>query len=408
MVAASKTNSPSYMAPSSSTWINTRVPAVFQPTRVMQAPSHPQQQQQQTAPENKISLTPDQLKNLMESSGTTAPPQQQQQQQAPQESSMTYRSFPQAQQYAQQVMQNAQGTPFQPPSDTSVMAPPPPQQQQQQQPPPGEAKKHPREEVDQDVDMAPEHKSKKSKKEAQGDAAQAEAGAQGTPAEIARDIVEEVAKHNGRLSLDQQNALLEHELKRRKDQQKMTEELNRLRRENQELVTTKGQLNQQFTDTMLPFMKRILGGNHLTSDQEQNMRQVAQTAEGQKFLSAWAQPMRETIQVAASRMNAQPPVDPKVQKRLQLLQAYQESRGAAASGAAPVGVAQQIQEPYSMNPTPQQYGWVPTQQVAASAATASRPAAPSVMDPSSIVIPSFVANGDNFSLSDVGIQKQIR
>jgi hypothetical protein len=427
----SKTIPSPYMSNVSSDIITSYSECVATPHLSMAQPNPAQQQQQPLQLQHQQQYNPAVGMSAEEQQRMLLLRQQQQQammqQQQQQPTSFATQQLPpgggpqaipmqQALAFTDNVLRNAQGTPFQPPMTgalgdaaqlpTGFQAQPvtPGTAQQQQQQPAAPVAPQSATPATETENAAAHGKRKFDDKaavptDAQG-GAKKERVAGGDD-----DIVTSVVNHHGPISEKMRIALLEQATARETEKQQLQKRIQELETEKTMLSENTNQLRDQFTDTVLPFMRAVLG-DRITARDEEDMRQVVRTKESTPFLTKWGGHISRTIEaVAASALNrrpeqaaaaaAPPAMTDDLRRRVELyhtlkLQSAQLQQSMSSSssqptsfaatplvsawGAAPMSMPQWT-PPVAVEPAP---GWrsqaAPPQQVQASSAMAYQPA----------------------------------
>ncbi|MBL4665333.1 MAG: hypothetical protein JKY23_05220 [Nitrospinaceae bacterium] len=229
-----------------------------------------------------------------------------------------------------------------------------------------------------------------------------------TEADADTDAVESLLSHDGPIDDSMKSKLLDRVIADKRRTQELETELSAMREKLKATEDTSKGMQAQFTETLMPILKRFLPANSMTPERENQLTTAASDAGAQKFLQAWAMPLVQVIQASASAVS-QEQQDP---QRIELNRRIQMYR-ALTNGAQPVAapVANPIHS--IMGHT---YGWMPAQapaqvavpmtvQASAPAApipVAAPPAAPTYqLDPEIVAMMKNDASGDAFPWKDV-------
>jgi hypothetical protein len=261
-------------------------------------------------------------------------------------------SVPQAAQYAHQILQNTNGTPFQPLGSTAVPEAATTSVSMNQEPsaaartaptpsaatppaPGAAAATTPAETPSGDDAFGRKRKAPDPT---------AEKGASETtePADTKDDVVAAVVKHRGALSDAMRTKLLDEVTNKERRLQSMEAELKQLKEERDVLSENANSLRGQFTETVIPFMRTILGKGAFSSKDEEDMRNVVKSKEALPFLAKWGEPLSRTVStiVAASALGQSMGTasgavassgNPELQKKLELYRALQQGQSPAST-----------------------------------------------------------------------------
>lgn len=204
-----------------------------------------------------------------------------------------------------------------------------------------------------------------------------------------RDDVLQLLEKKEALSENEKIRLLDAMTKDLQTRQSLEKQLKDAQEQLKTSQDTSRSMQQQFQDTMIPFMKQMLPSHELTESQERQMRQAAQNPGALAFLEKWTPAMVKASTLALERISRQENTrQSELSKRMAFYNALRQGTSTTTSAtamppstvAASFAVSNQIpaQAPASLTPPVVPSGWTMQQphpapipqQVAASSSSA--------------------------------------
>ena len=118
------------------------------------------------------------------------------------------------------------------------------------------------------------------------------------------DIIMRVMRHAGALSTKMKEELIQQNLDREKELQRLRSEVSAKTEAVAKYKDTATRASGHFFDTLIPFISRMLS-NEISPEQKKQMMAVAASAEAQPFLDQWAAPIVRASAIAMEKLREQ-------------------------------------------------------------------------------------------------------